>query len=119
LIELKAKLAELRLDLVAKMEATLSAFQRYRPEAVIPSGAGLKASKLQLYRTIVSADSAITRLPEISIFASWPIRNVTTPAMIEQATSTTRPSVVFAVASLIQPMAYGFLRRATAMRWLS
>jgi len=51
------------------------------------------------------AHSAITRLPAISIFESWPIRNVTTPAMIEPAASTTRPSVISPVASLIQPIA--------------
>src|SRR5580700_10430836 len=46
-------------------------------------------------------------LPAISIFESWPSRTMTTPAMIEQAASTTRLSVVSPVASLIQPMAYG------------
>src|SRR5215467_12862637 len=50
---------------------------------------------------------AIIWLPAISNFESWPIRNVTTPAMIGQAASATRPSVVSPVASLIQPMAYG------------
>jgi hypothetical protein len=63
------------------------------------------SSELQLCRTIVSAHSAMMRLPAISIFESWPIRNVTTPAMIRPTASTTRPSVVSPVASLIQPMA--------------
>src|SRR6516165_12668626 len=40
-------------------------------------------------------------------FRVMPIRNVTMPAMIEHAASSTRPSVVSPVASLIQPMAYG------------
>jgi hypothetical protein len=31
------------------------------------------------------------RLPAIYIFESWPIKNATTPAMIEQAANTTRP----------------------------
>jgi hypothetical protein len=39
----------------------------------------LQASELQFYRTIVSAHSAIMRLPAISIFESWPIKKVTTP----------------------------------------
>ena len=68
---------------------------------------GLQPSELQLHRTIVSAHSAMMWLPAISIFESWPIRNVTTPAMMEQAASSTRPSVVSPVVSLIQPMAYG------------
>src|SRR6516225_9729090 len=76
-------------------------------DLAIRSVAGLRASELQLCRTIVSAHSAIMRLPAISIFESWPIRNVTTPAIIGPAASTTRPSVTSPVASLIQPMAYG------------
>jgi hypothetical protein len=67
----------------------------------------LRASELQLCPTIVSAHSAIMRLPAISIFESCPIRNVTTPAIIGPAASTTRPSVISPVASLIQPIAYG------------
>src|ERR1700733_11107390 len=56
---------------------------------------------------ILSAHFAIMRLPAISIFESWPIRNVTMPAMIGPAASTASPSVVSPVTSLIQPMAYG------------
>jgi len=61
--------------------------------ATFRSAGGLQVSALQL-SAVVSPHSAITRLPAISIFESWPIRNATMPAMIEQAASTTRPSVI-------------------------
>jgi hypothetical protein len=68
----------------------------------------LRSCKRQNHNSVahaLSAHFAIMRLPAISIFESWPIRNVTTPAMIGPAASTTRPSVVSPVASLIQPKA--------------
>jgi hypothetical protein len=88
-----------------------SAPRSYPTKTVLGRGGELRASELQLCRTIVSAHSAIMRLPAISIFESWPIRNVTTSAMIGPAASTTRPSVISRVASLIQPMTYGPTKR--------